>query len=57
MLILFVLGMMNVVVLVIVTAAISLERLLPRPHLVGRASGEAAILGGLIAVFHGGQLL
>jgi len=47
MLALFVLGMMNPAVLLVLTSMISLERLLPKPELIVRLSGLIAIILGV----------
>ncbi len=51
MLALFVLGMMNPWVIVVLTGLITLERLLPRPEAVARLSGIAAIVLGFVTLF------
>jgi predicted metal-binding membrane protein len=47
MLIQFVLGVMNLAVMVIVGVIIALEKLLPRGEMVARLTGLASILGGI----------
>jgi predicted metal-binding membrane protein len=48
MLIQFVLGVMNIAVMVVVGVIIALEKLLPRGELVARLTGLASILGGIL---------
>jgi predicted metal-binding membrane protein len=50
-LVLLVLGVMNLTVMLFVSAAITIERLAPRPALVARAIGIAIIAAGAIAAF------
>ena len=50
-LVLLVLGVMNLAVMLFVSAAITIERLAPRPALVARAIGIAIIAAGAIAAF------
>jgi predicted metal-binding membrane protein len=50
-LVLLVLGVMNLAVMLFVSAAITIERLAPRPALVARAIGIAVIGTGAIAAF------
>ncbi|HTV47502.1 MAG TPA: DUF2182 domain-containing protein [Phycisphaerae bacterium] len=49
-LILLVLGMMNPAVIVMVAALIALEKLLPKPELIVRISGIAALVAGLVMI-------
>jgi predicted metal-binding membrane protein len=49
--VLLVLGVMNVAVMVFVAAAITIERLAPRPEIVARAIGIAVIVAGAIVTF------
>jgi len=49
--VLLVLGVMNLAVMLVVSAAITIERLAPRPTLVARAIGVAVIAGGAIVAF------
>jgi len=50
-LVLLVLGVMNLAVMLFVSAAITIERLAPRPALVARAIGIAILAAGAIAAF------
>ena len=50
-LVLLVLGVMNLFVMLFVSAAITIERLAPRPAIVARAIGIAVIVAGAIAAF------
>jgi predicted metal-binding membrane protein len=49
--VLLVLGVMNLAVMVFVSAAITIERLAPRPEIVARAIGIAVIAAGAIVAF------
>jgi predicted metal-binding membrane protein len=49
--VLLVLGVMNVTVMVLVSAAITIERLAPRPAIIARAIGIAIIIAGAIVLF------
>src|SRR5216684_955245 len=49
--VLLVLGVMNLAVMVFVSAAISIERLAPHPEIVARAIGIAVIAAGAIVAF------
>jgi len=42
-----VLGIMNPVVMIVVAISIAAEKLLPRPEIISRSIGIAAILGGV----------
>ena len=46
--ILLVLGMMNVALMVLITAAITIERFVPRPRLAARAIGVIAVCAGVV---------
>jgi len=50
-LVLLVLGVMNLFVMLFVSAAITIERLAPRPAIVARAIGIAVIVAGAIVAF------
>ena len=50
-LVLLVLGVMNLAVMLFVSAAITIERLAPRPEVVARAIGIAVLVAGAIATF------
>ena len=50
MVILIVIGVMDLRIMAVVAAAITLERLAPRPYLVGRATGVVAIAAGAFAI-------
>jgi predicted metal-binding membrane protein len=50
MLILLALGMMNPAVIVLVTAIIALEKLMPKPEQIVRLSGIIAVIAGLIVI-------
>jgi predicted metal-binding membrane protein len=47
---LLIIGVMNLVAMAVVTAAITIERLLPRPDLVARIIGAAMIAAGLLVM-------
>jgi predicted metal-binding membrane protein len=49
--VLLVLGVMNLAVMVFVSAAITIERLAPRPEIVARVIGIAVIAAGAIVAF------
>jgi len=49
--VLLVLGVMNLAVMLVVSAAITIERLAPRPTIVARAIGVAVVIAGAIGVF------
>ena len=49
-LILLALGMMNPAVIVLVTAMIAMEKLMPKPELIVRPSGTIAVIVGLIMI-------
>ena len=49
--VLLLLGVMNLAVMVFVSAAISIERLVPPPEIVARAIGIAIIVAGAIVAF------
>jgi len=49
--VLLVLGVMNLAVMVFVSAAITIERLAPHPKIVARAIGIAVIAAGAIVAF------
>ena len=49
-LILLALGMMNPAVIVLVTAVIAMEKLMPKPELIVRLGGIIAVIVGLIMI-------
>jgi len=49
--VLLVLGVMNLTVMLVISAAITIERLAPRPALVARATGIAVIAAGAMVAF------
>jgi len=49
-LVLLALGMMNPAVIVLVTAVIAMEKLMPRPEVIVRLSGIIAVIAGLIMI-------
>jgi predicted metal-binding membrane protein len=49
--VLLVLGVMNIAVMLFVAAAITIERLAPRPEIVARAIGITVIVAGAIVAF------
>jgi predicted metal-binding membrane protein len=49
-LILLALGMMNPIVIGAVAAVIAMEKLLPRPELIVRISGAAALVAGIVII-------
>jgi len=57
MMILLAAGVMSLGLMTVVAAAITVERLAPRPELVARATGAAAIAAGVLLVARACQLL